>query len=956
MSKNPTLDGATGRSPVATLAPDVSAPQELTLAIGGMSCAACVRRVEKALVRVSGVNEASVNLATERASVVGTEVDTAALIASVERAGYQAQVVLPETSSSDTADAMREELARDRQRRLVVGVVLAVPIILLQGFALGFVPGMQWVLLALTIPVWWYTGEPFHRGALAALRHGAATMDVLVSGGATAALGLSIVGTIAPRLTGGAVYYDATALILTLISLGKWLEAQVRAQVSQTITHLLQFQPEKAKVIRAGAEWTAPIAAVRLDDEVVVRPGQRIPVDGVILSGTTAIDASLLTGESLPVEKAPGDVVVGGTLNQGGLIHVRATSVGSNTVLAGIVRAVERAQTTKAPIQRVADQVAGIFVPVVIAIAMVTFTGWLIAARAGVSLGVGSTVIPAALWVRPLTTAIAVLVVACPCALGLATPIALIVSTSRAAEQGILIKDGASLERAQQVTAVLMDKTGTVTLGRPEVTMVVPITKQSGRGKARPGSTGTSWSADTLLAAAAAAESGSVHPLAQAVTRAGKERFGELTAPSVLQETPGQGIAAEVEGHPVLVGNRRFLQNQRVPLDAFSAALARVESGGATALLVAIDGRPAGVIGVADPARPDAADAIAALRARGISVWMTSGDATPVAQAIGEQVGVPTDQVFGEMLPVHKARLVKRLQREGQVVAFVGDGTNDAPALAAADVGIALGSGTQVAVETAAITLLQGSLPGVVRALDIADRTMRIIRQNLIWAFGYNVVLIPLAIASPAIPLIQAQAPVLASAMMSISSITVVTNALRLRGTSLPRVRLELPQRPGWLPWFSTPASKSAPREVQLPISWILGGMGGVLAALLLASFLRGWVVTPTLNGVTERAGRDTIILHQATGQAHAGAPISFTLLIRTPTPQTQSNMTVSYGWNMITMDMGYVSGKARPEAESGLYTLQVTPLMDGLWRLHITFGAPGGPPVSTDFTISIQG
>ena len=937
---------------LATSTSDSDGTMQLDLAISGMTCAACVRRVEKALVRVAGVDQASVNLATERATVLGSDVDADALTASVARAGYKAEVIAPAAALSVTTDAAREELARDRQRRLVVGAGLAVPIILLQGFALGYIPGIQWVLLALTIPVWWYTGAPFHRAALAALRHSGTTMDVLISGGATAALGLSIVGTIVPRLTGGAVYYDATVLILTLISLGKWLEAQVRAQVSETITQLLQYQPEKARVIRAGMEWTAPIAVVRPDDEVVVRPGQRIPVDGVVLTGATTVDASLLTGESLPVDKGPGDAVVGGTLNQGGLIHVRASSVGSETVLAGIVRAVERAQTSKAPIQRVADQVASVFVPVVIAIAMVTFTGWFIAARMGVSLGVGATVVPAALWVRPLTTAIAVLVVACPCALGLATPIALIVSASRAAEQGILIKDGASLERAQQVSAIVLDKTGTMTLGRPDVTLVLPIVPRGTRrveaGEPPP------RDARTVLAAADAVESGSAHPLAEAIARAGKERFGQLPAPTNLQETPGQGVEAAVEGHHVLVGNRAFCRSQGIELAPFSAAVTQVESTGATAVLVAIDGQPAGVIGVADPARPDTGEAVTALQNRGIAVWMSSGDVKPVALAIAKEVGIAADHVLAQMRPVHKARLVRRLQREGEVVAFVGDGTNDAPALAAADVGIAMGSGTQVAVEAASITLLQGSLPGVVRALDLADRTMRIIRQNLAWAFGYNVVLIPLAIASPAIPLIQAQAPVLASALMSISSITVVSNALRLRGSSLPRIRLVLPQWPTLVPKAGTPAG--AKREVSLPISWILVGMGGVLAAILLASFLRGWIVTPSVSGVTERAGSDVVILHQNTGQAHAGAPLSLTVWVKTPTASAAKPMTVSYGWDMIDMDMGYVAGHARPEAAVGFYTLRVVPLMDGLWQLHITISQPGGPPVSTNFTVIVQG
>jgi Cu+-exporting ATPase len=746
-----------------------TAPAELELAITGMTCASCVRRVERALSKVPGVTSAAVNLATERAALT---LDPAAipaveaLLGAVDRAGYGAQPIAPEMAEEAIdlqAEQHTRELAR-RGRKLMVSIALAIPVMVIPFFV-GHVAALPWVLLALTAPIWGYVGWDFHRAALKAVRHGSTTMDVLVSLGSTAALGLSILGTAAPMLDGGLLFYDTAALIITLIYLGKYLEMRARRQASNAIKKLAQLRPETAQVVRGGRELSLPVRQVVVGDEIIVRPGERIPVDGVVLSGSSSVDEAMITGESLPVEKTEGAALVGGTVNQTGLLRMRATRVGAQTVLAGIIRLVEQAQGSKAPIQRLADQVSAIFVPAVIGIAVLTFLVWWLAG--------------AVFWVQALITGIAVLVVACPCALGLATPIAIMVGAGRGAERGILIKGGESLERIHKVNAILLDKTGTMTRGQPALTQIILANAVD----AAPGADHTpgALTEDELLRLAASAERGSEHPLARAILAAAETHGLSIPDPTAFTAIAGQGLLATVEGHAVLIGNRALLAGHQIAAEPLEAAREAIEQAGQTALLVAVDGRPAGALGVADTVKEESARAVAQLQAYGMRVWMLTGDSARTARAIAREVGIAPEQVLAEVQPAEKAAQVERLRKDGYVVAFVGDGINDAPALASADVGIALGTGTDVAMEAADITLVKGNLLSVAAALRLSKATLRVIKQNLAWAFGYNILLIPLAIVSPAIPWLGENAPMFAAAAMACSSVTVVLNALRLR-------------------------------------------------------------------------------------------------------------------------------------------------------------------------------
>src|SRR5579885_704409 len=745
------------------------ASTELELAITGMTCASCVRRVERALSKVPGVTSATVNLATERATLA---LDPAAipaveaLLGAVDRAGYSAQPIAPEMAEEAVdlqAEQHSRELAR-RARKLIASIALAIPVMVLPFLFGGFIAAMPWVLLALTVPIWGYVGWDFHRAALKAMRHGSATMDVLVSLGSTAALGLSILGTAAPMLDGGLLFYDTTAAIITLIYLGKYLEMRARRQASNAIKKLAQLRPETAQVVRGGRELSLLVRQVVVGDEIIVRPGERIPVDGSVLSGSSSVDEAMITGESLPVEKTEGAALVGGTVNQTGLLHMRATRVGAQTVLAGIIRLVEQAQGSKAPIQRLADQISAIFVPAVIGIAVLTFLIWWLAGEV--------------FWVQALITGIAVLVVACPCALGLATPIALMVGVGRGAERGILIKGGESLERIHKVGVVLLDKTGTITRGQPALMQIMLANAASAaQGTQAPGA----LTEDELLRLAAGAERGSEHPLARAILAAAEARALAIPEPAAFTAIAGQGLLATVEGHAVLIGNRALLAGQQIAAEPLEAAREAIEQAGQTALLVAVDGRPAGALGVADTVKAESAKAVAQLQAYGMRVWMLTGDSARTARAIAREVGIAPEQVLAEVQPAEKAAQVERLRKNGHVVAFVGDGINDAPALASADVGIALGTGTDVAMEAADITLVKGNLLSVAAALRLSKATLRVIKQNLAWAFGYNMLLIPLAIVSPAVPWLGENAPMFAAAAMACSSVTVVLNALRLR-------------------------------------------------------------------------------------------------------------------------------------------------------------------------------
>ncbi len=781
-------------TPLVSPLPTQNEPKSESCAVldlEGMTCASCALRIEKGLNKVPGVKDASVNFATEQATVTydPTQTGPEQMVQQVEAVGYKAtpqvssvqetmpggtEVYLSDTAGTPAGDLFQEDEQSKRKRAeivrkrnlLILGVVLTLPVVILSMFFLNWFPGENFLLFALTTPVWAVVGWEFHRGAIKTLRHGSANMDTLISLGSTAAYIMSVVATFFPQVVGGITFYDTTALIVILIFLGKYLEARAKGQTNEAIKKLIGLQARTAHVMRAGQEVELPIEQVQVGDELVVRPGEKIPVDGVVLSGLSSVDESMITGESFPVEKAVGEPLIGATINQRGLLHMQATKVGADTVLASIIRMVEQAQGSKAPIQRLADTISGIFVPVVLIIAALTFIGWAIAGTITGTSAAGMTTASNP-WIVAIVAAVAVLVVACPCALGLATPTAIMVGTGKGAEQGILIKGGESLERIQAVRAILLDKTGTITKGKPELTDVVTVGGQQ---------------TDEMLRFAASAEQGSEHPLASAIVEGARARGVTLgTSPDHFSAIAGRGLEATVEGHSVLVGTRRLLGERSLAYDALEERLAALEQQGKTTMLVAIDGEVAGLVAVADTVKAGSTEAVRQLQAQGLAVWMITGDNQRAAQAIAVQVGIPPEHVLAEVLPEDKANQVKRLQEQGLVVAFAGDGINDAPALVQADAGIAMGTGTDIAMEASDITLVKGNLKSMATALALSRATLRTIKQNLFWAFAYNVILIPTAMLSPLIPFLRENAPIFAAAAMALSSVTVVSNSLRLR-------------------------------------------------------------------------------------------------------------------------------------------------------------------------------
>jgi Cu+-exporting ATPase len=738
------------------------------LPITGMTCTNCAATVERALNKVPGVVQANVNFATERASVeyIPGVASVAAMIRAVEEAGYGVvQAAAREQLEDVEAQARQAEIA-DQTRKFWVGVAFALPLFLLSmARDLGLLghwahaPWVNWLFLALATPVQFYTGWDYYVGSYHALRNRTANMDVLVAMGSTVAYVYSLVLLLFPA-AGQHVYFETSAVIITLIKLGKLLEARAKGQTGEAIRRLMGLRPKTARVVRGGTEVDVPVEEVRVGDLIVVRPGERMPVDGVVVEGHSAVDESMLTGEPLPVDKGTGDEVIGATINKQGLLKFEATRVGAETALAQIIRLVQEAQGSKAPIQRLADQVAGIFVPAVILIALVTFAVWW---------AVGSQFTPA------MIRLVAVLVIACPCALGLATPTAIMVGTGKGAEMGILFKNSAALETAHRLQSVVLDKTGTLTVGKPAVTDIVT---QDTEHETR----------DTILRLAASAERGSEHPLGQAIVAEAEARGLALADPQDFEAVPGKGVRAQVEGHRVLVGKPEWMEQEGVQLGDLAAGVERLQAEARTAMVVAVDGQAAGILGVADTLKEGSAEAVAELHRLGLEVVMLTGDNRRTAEAIAAQVGI--DRVVAEVLPADKSAQVKQLQGGGRLVAMVGDGINDAPALAQADVGIALGTGTDVAMETADVTLMRGDLRAVPRALALSRATMRTIKQNLFWAFFYNVILVPVAAGAlypiPWVPDVLRQLhPVLAAFAMAFSSVTVVSNSLRLR-----RVRL----------------------------------------------------------------------------------------------------------------------------------------------------------------------
>lgn len=730
--------------------------QKVEFDITGMTCAACATRIEKGLNKLDGVGNANVNLALEKATIEfnPSEVTIADIIAKVEKLGYGAHQKQVDKEQVDH----REKHIKDQQRKFIFSVILSLPLLwtMVAHFTFTsflYVPDFlmnPWIQMILATPVQFIIGKQFYVGAYKSLRNGSANMDVLVAMGTSAAYFYSVYQAIVTAGTHHAphLYFETSAVLITLILLGKLFEAKAKGRSSEAIKKLMGLQAKTAIVVRDGVEKEVPLEEVVIGDMILVKPGEKIPVDGEVLEGTSAVDESMLTGESLPVDKNVGDVLYGSTINKNGFIKMKATKVGRDTALAQIIKVVEDAQGSKAPIQRLADIISGIFVPIVIGIAILTFLVWI-------------------LWVDPgnfthaLEILIAILVIACPCALGLATPTSIMAGSGRAAEFGILFKGGEHLEQTQSIDTVVVDKTGTVTHGKPVLTDVLIADGQD---------------EETFLSLIGAAEKQSEHPLAQAIVQGIREKGIELGNIQFFEAIPGFGVQATISGQGVVIGTRKLMQQYGINIESVLSVMEELEKNGKTAMLAGINGQYAGLVAVADTIKDTSQEAVRRLQDMGIKVIMMTGDNERTAQAIGKEVGV--NEVIAEVLPEGKAEEVKKLQQQGKKVAMVGDGINDAPALATADIGMAIGTGTDVAMEAADITLIRGDLNSIADAILMSRKTMRNIKQNLFWAFAYNTVGIPIA----AVGLL---APWVAGAAMAFSSVSVVLNALRLQRIKL---------------------------------------------------------------------------------------------------------------------------------------------------------------------------
>jgi len=738
--------------------------REVQIGVVGMTCANCVGRVERALAKQDGVISASVNLATERASVqyAPETVGPARLRAVIAEAGYEPVEL---EGPAGAQDAAREAEQLGLRRDLLLGAALSAPLLLLamlpmvvpalMAFMHGIMEMRSWgfVQLALAAPVQLWVGRRFHRQGLAELRHLGPGMNTLVMMGSWAAFGYSLLALLAPAIfpAGTAhLYFEASAVIITLVLFGKWLEARARGRTSEAITKLVRLQPKTARVLRDGEVQELPIEAVVPGDSIQVRPGERVPVDGLVLEGQSHVDESMITGESAPVSKSPGSEVVGGTMNGMGSFVFSATRVGEDTVLARIISMVERAQATKPPIQHLADRIAGVLVPIVLGAAALTFVLWLV-------LG------PSPALSYAFVAAVSVLVIACPCAMGLATPTAIMVGTGRAAEMGTLFREGSALEALARVDTVVLDKTGTLTEGKPRLTDLVVF----------------EGSENEVLGLIASAEDPSEHPIARALVEGARERGLDVARPESFEAVAGHGVSARIGGKRVQVGADRYMEQLGVDLGPAGDRAQQLAAEARTTVYAAVDGRLVALVGVADPLAKGSREAVAELRGMGLELAMVTGDNRATAEAVAREAGVA--RVLAQVMPDRKADEVKRLQGAGHRVAFVGDGINDAPALAQADVGVAIGTGTDIAIEAGDVILMRGDLRGLVAAIALARRTLRTIRTNFFWAYAYNVALIPVAagVLYPVVGILLN--PMLAAAAMSVSSVFVVTNSLRLR-------------------------------------------------------------------------------------------------------------------------------------------------------------------------------
>ena len=740
-------------------------PERVDFAVTGMTCASCSARIERTLRKLPGIESANVNLATERATVLFRPSLTgmADFRRDIEDAGYGVREEEASATGRETrdasAEASRREVAAARNKAvfaLALGaLIFAGSLSVMMGFGSSLLSN-PYVLWAMATPVQFWAGWQFYRGAWAAAKHMDSNMNTLIAMGTSAAYLYSAAAVLFPGLFAAAgqtpdLYFESSAIIIGLILVGKYLEARAKGQTGEAIKKLMGMQARTARVIKDGAEIDVPVESVRIGDLILVRPGEKVPVDGLVEEGRSPLDESMITGESIPVEKGPGDEVIGATLNRTGSFRFRATRVGKDTVLAQIIRLVEEAQGSKAPIQRLADVLSSYFVPGVIAIALITFGVWMLFG-------------PSPAFTHALLNFVAVLIIACPCALGLATPTAIMVGTGKGAENGVLIRSGEALETSHRISVIVMDKTGTLTQGKPVVTDLVPADGVTD---------------DELLSLAASAERGSEHPLGEAIVAEARDRGLDLNDPKEFQATPGQGIEATVNGRRVLLGNQKLMQDRGCAPDGLVEKAVALSDQGKTPMFVAVNDQMAGLVAVADTVRAGSQEAVSELRRMGIQVVMLTGDNRRTAEAIGKQLGI--DRVVAEVLPEQKAAEVKRLQAEGKVVAMVGDGINDAPALAQADVGIAIGTGTDVAMAASDITLISGDVRGVVTAIRLSRQTIRIIRQNLFWALAYNVVLIPLAagVWYPFFGILLN--PIFSGVAMAASSVSVVSNSLRLR-------------------------------------------------------------------------------------------------------------------------------------------------------------------------------